>query len=332
MGERAGQPPLRLGPAIDSLARHRWLTAAGMTATIAAMAGGGVLLAQHETGGGQPRDCGLVPCTATLPPSVTSGAPGHTTGDEQPATSPPARAGRPAPAPAGPPSGAALPGTAAPGTGSPAGRMSWAAGQGSSADHGIGVGYQISRGPGGIVQGRIVILDRGPAPVTGWRLRLVLPGDRHYQVINARNISAGDSLIVQPGAGLGTLSPGRFELVAFTAQGTSNAPVSCLVEDPTGLPARAGAAGALRPAGTGSAAGGDLGQRRGGRGDWPGAGRGWGGHGGAGNGGGWGGHGGAGNGGGWGGNGGGWGGNGGGWGGNGGGRGGQGQGGGWPGR
>ena len=237
MGERAGQPPLRLGPAIDSLARHRWLTAAGMTATIAAMAGGGVLLAQHETGGGQPRDCGLVPCTATLPPSVTSGAPGHTTGDEQPATSPPARAGLPAPAPAGPPSGAALPGTAAPGTGSPAGRMSWAAGQGSSADHGIGVGYQISRGPGGIVQGRIVILDRGPAPVTGWRLRLVLPGDRHYQVINARNISAGDSLIVQPGAGLGTLSPGRFELVAFTAQGTSNAPVSCLVEDPTGLPA-----------------------------------------------------------------------------------------------
>ena len=150
------------------------------------------------------RGTAAVPCTATLPPSVTSGAPGHTTGDEQPATSPPARAGPPAPAPAGPPSGAALPGTAAPGTGSPAGRMSWAAGQGSSADHGIGVGYQISRGPGGIVQGRIVILDRGPAPVTGWRLRLVLPGDRHYQVIHARNISAGDSLIVQPGAGLGT--------------------------------------------------------------------------------------------------------------------------------
>ena len=295
MGERAGQPPSRPGPAIDSLLRHRWLTAAGMTATIAVMAGGGVLLAQHETGGGEPRDCGLVPCTATLPPSATSGAPGHATGREQPATSPSARADRSA-SPAGA-AWAAGNGAAAPGTGSAAGRVSWAAGQGSSADHGIGVGYEISRGPGGTVQGRIVILDRGRGPVTGWRLRLVLPGDRHYQVINARSSSAGDSLVVQPGAGQGTLSPGRFELVAFTAQGTSNAPVSCLVEDGAGRPARAGT---LRPAGTGRPAAGGLSQPRGGRGDWPGPGWGWGGNG-------WG----------WGGNG--WGGTG--WGGNGGGRG-----------
>ena len=271
MGERAGQPPLRPGPAVGSLLRHPWLTAAGMSATIAAMVGGGVLLAQHGTGAGEPRDCGLVPCTATLPPSVTSGASARVTGRVQPATSPSARPDRSAPALAGPPSGAAGNGTAPPGTGSPAGRVSWAAGQGSSADHGIGVGYEISRGPGGIIQGRIVILDRGPAPVTGWRLRLVLPGDRHYQVINARNISSGDSLIVQPGAGQGTLSPGRFELVAFTAQGTSTAPVGCVVEDAAGLAARAAAAGALRPAAAGSPAGGDPG-RRGGRGDWPGAG------------------------------------------------------------
>jgi len=241
-----------------------------MTATIAVMAGGGVLLAQHETGGGEPRDCGLVPCTATLPPSATSGAPGHATGREQPAASPSARADRYA-SPAARPAGAGGNGTAAPGPGSAAGRVSWAAGQGSSADHGIGIGYEISRGPGGTVQGRIVILDRGRAPVTGWRLRLVLPGDRHYQVINARSISAGDSLVVQPGAGQGTLSPGRFELVAFTAQGTSSAPVSCLVEDGAGVPARAGM---LRPAGT--PAGGGLGQPPAGRGDWPGPGRGWG--------------------------------------------------------
>ena len=137
--------------------------------------------------------------------------------------------------------------------------MSWAAGQGSSADHGIGVGYEISRGPGGTVQGRIVILDRGRAPVTGWRLRLVLPGDRHYQVINGRNISAGDSLVVQPRSGQGTLSPGRFELVAFTAQGTSSAPVSCLVEDAACRPAPAPPAAAVRPAGTGKSADGTPG-------------------------------------------------------------------------
>ena len=291
---RAGAP----ATVAASLLRHRWLTAAGMTATIAAMAGGGLLLARHETRGGQAGNCGLVPCTATLPPSATSGAPGR----EQPATSPSPRAHRPAAALAGPPSGAGGDGPAAPGPGPAAGRVSWAAGQGRSADHGIGVGYEISRGPGGIVQGRIVILDRGPAPVTGWRLRLVLPGDRHYQVINARNIPAGDSLVVQPGAGQGTLSPGRFELVTFTAQGASNAPVSCQVEDAAGLPARAAAAGGLRGAGTGSPASADPGQPRGGRGDWPGAGRGWGGHGGGwgGHGGGWGGHGGGWGGGGWG--------------------------------
>ena len=148
---------------------------------------------------------------------------------------PPRRPARTRPRTASPPSGAAGAGTVAPGTGPAAGRVSWAAGQGSSADHSIGVGYEISRGPGGIVQGRIVILDRGRAPVTGWRLRLVLPGDQHYHVINGRNRSAGDSLVVQPGSGQGTLSPGRFELVAFTAQGASSAPVSCLVEDAAGL-------------------------------------------------------------------------------------------------
>ncbi len=260
-----------------------------MTATIAAMAGGGVLLARHETAGGELRDCGLVPCTATLPPSVTSGAPAGGTGREQPGASRPARADASASAPA-PPSGAAGAGTAAPGTGPAPGRVSWAAGQGSSADHGIGVGYEISRGPGGTVQGRIVILDRGRAPVTGWRLRLVLPGDRHYQVINGRNISAGDSLVVQPRSGQGTLSPGRFELVAFTAQGTSSAPVSCLVEDAAGRRAApAPPAAAVRPAGTGKSADGTPGRPRDGRGRWPGTGWGWGGNGWGGNG--WGGNG-----------------------------------------
>ncbi len=259
-----------------------------MTATVAAMAGGGVLLAQHETAGGEPRDCGLVPCTATLPPSVTSGTPGGGTGRAQPGASPAARAD--ASATASPPSGAAGAGTVAPGTGPAAGRVSWAAGQGSSADHGIGVGYEISRGPGGIVQGRIVILDRGRAPVTGWRLRLVLPGDRHYQVINGRNRSAGDSLVVQPGSGQGTLSPGRFELVAFTAQGASSAPVSCLVEDAAGRrTAPAPAAAAVRPAGTGKSADGAPGRLRDGRGRWPGSGWGGGGNGWGGGGNGWGG-------------------------------------------
>jgi translation initiation factor IF-2 len=93
-----GRPPAgppRLG---DVLVRHRWAAAAGATATIAAVAGGGVALALHDSSPGPPKECGLVPCAAALPASVQSTGSGSA---RAPATTPPT-AGQRATIPPGP--------------------------------------------------------------------------------------------------------------------------------------------------------------------------------------------------------------------------------------
>jgi hypothetical protein len=114
------QPPAGPPRLADSLARHRWVAAAGMTATIAAVAGGGLALALHDNSSGPPKECGLVPCAAALPASVQS------SGDESasaPAAVAPTAARRsapppgPAPSPTSPTSPAASP--AAPGAAPP---------------------------------------------------------------------------------------------------------------------------------------------------------------------------------------------------------------------
>jgi hypothetical protein len=111
------QPPAGPPRLADSLARHRWVAAAGMTATIAAVAGGGFALALHDSSSGPPKECGLVPCAAALPASVQS------SGDESasaPATVAPTAARRsapppgPAPSPTSPAASPTAPGAAAP--------------------------------------------------------------------------------------------------------------------------------------------------------------------------------------------------------------------------
>ena len=67
----AGHGP---GWLVDRLARHPWITAAGLTATVAAVAGGGLALAFSGGSGSPGRDCGLVPCAAALPASVRASA------------------------------------------------------------------------------------------------------------------------------------------------------------------------------------------------------------------------------------------------------------------
>ncbi len=135
--------------ASGGLIRHRWLTAVGTTATVAAMAGCGLVLLRQQPAAGPHRDCGLVPCSATLPRSVTASATG-------PAASPgPAR---PAPRPARAPGQADRPAQAA-----PAG-AGLAAGPGQSADHQVRVHYKI-RHLGGTVTGHLVI---GWPSGSGW--------------------------------------------------------------------------------------------------------------------------------------------------------------------
>ncbi len=224
-----------------SLARHRWITAAGITATLAAVAGGGAVLAFHGSSSRPPKRCGLVLCAAALPASVRSGdtgpasasGPASATG---PATAPAAarQPGPPGPAlspsPLSPPS----PVSAGPVSARPVSRpepvsspapVSSAAGRAISADHAIGVGYAITGDSLRGIHGQIVIVNNGRAPVNGWRVTLVLPGDRGYQVLDARNRSAGDALVVTAPPGGGSLPGGSTELIAFTAGGTTSSPI-----------------------------------------------------------------------------------------------------------
>jgi hypothetical protein len=111
------QPPAGPSRLTDSLARHRWVAAAGMTATIAAVAGGGLALALHDSSARPPKQCGLVPCAAALPASVQTSGDGSASA---PATAAPTAAQRaptppsPTPSPTSPARSAAAPSAAAP--------------------------------------------------------------------------------------------------------------------------------------------------------------------------------------------------------------------------
>lgn len=208
------------GGPVGSLIRHRWLTAAGTTATVAAMAGGGLVLLQHPPAAGPGRDCGLVRCSATLPSSAMSAGTG------------PARA-RPAPDPARSAHRAA----------GHAQAPQAATGQGRSADQQVGVHYKIKPQPGRTVTGHLVIVNHGGAPVTGWRLRVVLPGDGHYQVTHAAGTSAGDWLVLTALPDQPALGAGQSEVIVFTAEGSTAAPASVTFRDEAaGQPAQAGPA------------------------------------------------------------------------------------------
>ncbi len=98
MASGPDQPPAGPPRLAGSLARHRWAAAAGMTAAIAAVAGGGLALALHDSSPGPPKECGLVPCAAALPASVQSSRGGPASA---PATTAPTAAQR-ATAPPGP--------------------------------------------------------------------------------------------------------------------------------------------------------------------------------------------------------------------------------------
>ena len=122
--------------------------------------------------------------------------------------------------------------------------VSSAAGRAISADHAIGVGYAITEDGQQGIHGQIVIVNNGSAPLSGWRVTLVLPGDRGYQVLDARNRSAGDVLVMTAPAGGRSLPGGGAALIEFTARGTTSRPVRSTFTEPA----------PQRPAGPGDSA------------------------------------------------------------------------------
>jgi hypothetical protein len=108
------QPPAGPPPLADSLVRHRWVTAAGMGATIAAVAGGGLALALHDSSPGPPKECGLVPCAAALPAAVQSSGGGPASTPATPAPTSARRAATPSSPVPSPASSATAPQAEAP--------------------------------------------------------------------------------------------------------------------------------------------------------------------------------------------------------------------------
>ncbi len=86
----------------------------------------------------------------------------------------------------------------------------------------------------------------GPHQVSGWRVTLVLPGDRGYQVLDARNRSPGDVLVMTAPADGRSLPGGGAALIEFTARGTTSRPVRSTFTEPA----------PQRPAGPGDSAAG----------------------------------------------------------------------------
>jgi Cellulose binding domain len=244
------------------MARHPWVTAAGLTATIAAVAGGGVVLAFSGSSAGPAQDCGLVRCAAALPASVRTSAAGPGSGTASgrtPATATPTVTRR-APAPPSPlPSPAATaPEAAAPHRAGPAPEpvsfpapVASSAGRAVSADHAVGVGYGITQDGQQDIRGQIVIVNNGPVPLTGWRIRVVLPGDTDYQVLDAANHSAGDALVMAAASAGQAIAAGRTEVIAFTARGTTSTPARSRFTD-SGRPRPRAAQGSAAAQDTGA--------------------------------------------------------------------------------
>ncbi|HEY5353265.1 MAG TPA: cellulose binding domain-containing protein [Streptosporangiaceae bacterium] len=236
MASGPAQPAPGPGRLADSLARHPWITAAGMTAAVAAVASGAVVLAFHDSSSRPGRDCGLVSCAAALPAAVRSTGTGPVSGTgsaSTPAAATPAatrRASTPA-RPASPTVPVSAKPVSVPEPFSSPAPVSSSSGRAVSADHAIGVGYEITEDSQHGIHGQIVIANESSAPVRGWRVTIVLPGDTDYQVLNAGNRSAGDAVIMAAPAAGHALAAGSTELIAFTARGSTSTPVRCTFTD-----------------------------------------------------------------------------------------------------
>ena len=93
------------------------------------------------------------------------------------------------------------------------------------------MGYGITQDGQQDIHGQIVIVNNGPVPLTGWRIRVVLPGDTDYQVLDAANRSAGDALVMAAPLAGQAIAAGSTEVIVFTARGTTSTPARSTFTD-----------------------------------------------------------------------------------------------------
>jgi len=212
-----------LGWGRDALAGLRWYAVLPVCAGALLLAAGVFLLTTSGPARPLAAGCGLVSCSATLPPAVVAahsqGGPSSRPATARPVARRPARMRlRARSAPATAPQGAT--GTPAPAPASPPARPSPPAGAAT-------VTYALDqRWPGGFM-GHFTIVNNGRTPLSGWVLAATLPGDHIESVWNASYRSDGNTLTLTPAPYLPVILPGASQSAYFTAAGTTFWPTAC---------------------------------------------------------------------------------------------------------
>jgi endoglucanase len=166
-----------------------------------------VLLAGHASHG-PVTACGLVPCNATLPPSLTASSnatASPTTGDRA----------TPTPSPTGAPTPSRHPTHSPKPTSSPRPRYA------------VSVSYALAKTFSGGFEGQFTITNRGTGPISDWELSATFPGDHIQSVTGASYSAHGAKLILTPLSSQPSIAPGTSLLVSVTADGGSTSPASC---------------------------------------------------------------------------------------------------------
>jgi hypothetical protein len=221
-----------LGRGREALAGLRWYAALPAGAGALLLAAGVFLLTTGHHARPLAAGCGLVNCSASLPPAVVAahaqGGPSGRPAATRPAAGRPVAAGPPrmrlrarsAPTTAPQAGATSAPAPAATSSPAPSAPPSPPAGAAT-------VTYALDqRWPGGFM-GHFTIVNNGSAPVSGWVLAAALPGDHIDSVWNASYRSDGTTLTLTPAPWLPDIPPGASQSAYFTASGTTAWPTAC---------------------------------------------------------------------------------------------------------
>ena len=197
------------------LAQHRWFVGIGTGACLTAAAGVVLIFMPHQAGH-RARvlavNCGIVTCTATLPPAGSASAtPGsRTTRSPRSVLTP-----QLSPSP-----GRSATAVAAPSPTSPAPRQAPQ----------VTVAYSVAQRWDGGFQGQFTIVNHARTTLTGWQIRAAFPGDLVDTAWGAGwQMSGGDTLVLDAPSYQPTVPPGASQSANFTAQGNRTSPVSCTI-------------------------------------------------------------------------------------------------------
>jgi len=183
------------------LARHRWHAAIGTGTCVAATVSGVLIFMPHQAGRSPhvlAADCGLVTCTATLPPSASARA------------TPSQLSIRPAVKPQV---------TLSPTASSPAASMT-----------AVTVTYSVVQRWDNGFQGQFTIVNHANEDLTGWQIRAAFPGDLVESAWGAGWKISGGTLVLTAPSYQVTIHPGAGQSAHFTAQGNTTSPVNCTID------------------------------------------------------------------------------------------------------